>query len=127
MKKIENIVSKLNADVNQQNNEEFVIACLMFYKQLQCADIEIVNTILNHEANKVIIYKIYNLSKLNGNKYNIFQINFNVMYCTVYDILDSNNMYQMLTYDSLTKLQKLSIKSTEALLNTCFYRSKFLY
>jgi len=45
----------------------------------------------------------------------------------IYDILDSNNMYQMLSYDSLTKLQKLSIKSTEALLNTCFYRSKCLY
>lgn len=44
----------------------------MFYKQLQYADIKIVNTILNHEANKVIICKIYNLSKLNGNKYNTF-------------------------------------------------------
>lgn len=46
---------------------------------------------------------------------------YRIMIC----ILDSNHMYQMLSYDSLTKIQKLSIKSTEALLNTCFYRSKY--
>lgn len=75
MEKIKNIVLKLNDDINQQNNEEFVTACLMFYKQLQCADIKIVNTILSHEANKVIIYKIYNLSKLNGIEYYVLQNN----------------------------------------------------
>lgn len=34
-------------------------------------------------------------------------------------------MYQMLNYDSLSKTQKLSIKSTEILLNLCSYESKY--
>lgn len=47
------------------------------------------------------------------------------MYSIVYNVLDSNNMYQMLSYDSLSKTQKLSIKSTEILLNSCLYKSKY--
>lgn len=34
-------------------------------------------------------------------------------------------MYQMLNYDSLSNTQKLSIKSTEILLNLCSYESKY--
>jgi len=67
MEKINNIVLKLKDDVNELNNNEFVNICVLFYKQIQFLDSKIVDIILNHEANKVIIYKLYNLSKLNGN------------------------------------------------------------
>lgn len=67
MKKIETILLNFENKINHLNNEEFVNACLIFYKQLQYANCNIVDTILNYEANKVIISKLYNLSKLNGN------------------------------------------------------------
>lgn len=40
----------------------------------------------------------------------------------IYNILDSNNVYQSLNYDSLTKEQQLSIRSVEVLLNSCLYK-----
>lgn len=71
MEKVKNIVLELKDDVNQLNNEEFVNVCSLFYKRLQFLDDSIVNVVLNHEANKITIIKLYNLSKLNGN-YNIY-------------------------------------------------------
>lgn len=67
MDKVKNIVSELKDNANQLNNEEFVNVCLIFYQELQLANDQIVNKLLNHEANKVITIKLYNLSKLNGN------------------------------------------------------------
>jgi hypothetical protein len=73
MEKVKNIVLELKDDVNQLNNEEFVNVCSLFYKRLQFLDDQLVNVVLNHEANKITILKLYNLSKLNGN-YNIYSI-----------------------------------------------------
>lgn len=67
MNKVKNIVSELKDDVN----EKFVNVCSVFYKKLQIVDDEIVNKILNHEANKIIKSKLYNLSKYIGD-YNIY-------------------------------------------------------
>lgn len=67
MKKIETILLNFKSEINHLNNEEFVNACFMFYKHLQYADSNTVDIILNYEANKAIISKLYNLSKLNGN------------------------------------------------------------
>lgn len=65
MDKVKTIVLELE----ELNNEEFVIVCSLFYKNLQFVDNKIINTILDHEGNKVIINKLYYLSKLNGNFY----------------------------------------------------------
>lgn len=67
MEKVNSVVSKLKEETNQLNNEDFINVCTSFYKTLQLVDDKIVNKILNHEANKFILQKLYNLSKLNGN------------------------------------------------------------
>jgi len=67
IEQVQNIVSELKDDVNQLNNNEFVNICSLFYKNLQVVSDKILNKMLSHEANKVIIYKLYKLSKLNGN------------------------------------------------------------
>lgn len=66
MEKIAAILLNFKNEVNHLNND-FVNACLMFYKQLQYTDSNTVDTILNYEANKIITSKLYYLSKLNGN------------------------------------------------------------
>lgn len=72
---MQNIISELKDDVNQLNNNEFVNICLLFYKHLQVVNDKILNKMLNHDANKIIIYKLYKLSKLNGN-YIIYKMYF---------------------------------------------------
>jgi len=67
MEKVNNIVLELKTDVNQLKNEAFVNVCSLFHKQLKFVDGKIVNELMNHETNKVIISELYNLSKLNGN------------------------------------------------------------
>lgn len=67
MEKVNTVVLELEEETNQLNNEEFINICSLFYEKLQLVDDKIVNKILNHEANKVILQKLYNLSKLNGN------------------------------------------------------------
>ncbi|XP_029344827.1 serine-protein kinase ATM [Acyrthosiphon pisum] len=105
MEKVNNIVLELKTDVNQLNNEAFVNVCSLFHKQLQFVDGQIVNELMNHETNKVIMSELYNLSKLN----------------------DSNTIYRVLDYEGLTKEQKLSIQALEALLQTCLYKGVFGY
>lgn len=77
--KVKSIASELSSDINLLNNKQFVKTCLLFYKELQCADDKIVNQILNHDANKTIMNKLYNLSKLNGNSNNS-SIYLNIIY-----------------------------------------------
>lgn len=77
--KVKNIASILSSDTNLLNNQQFVKACSIFYKGLQCADDKIFNQILNHEANNAIMNKLYNLSKLNGN-YNFCSLFLNIIY-----------------------------------------------
>jgi len=72
MENVNDIVSELKADVNQLNNEAFVNVCSLFLKQLQFLDGMIVNDLMNHKTNKIIMSELYNLSKLNGN--NIFYL-----------------------------------------------------
>jgi len=67
MEIVNNIVSELKTDVNQLNNEAFVNVCSLFHKQLQLVDGIIVNDLMNHKTNKVIMSELYNLSKFNGN------------------------------------------------------------
>lgn len=123
MEKVNTVVLELEEETNQLNNEEFINICSLFYEKLQLVDDKIVNKILNHEANKVILQKLYNLSKLNGNyifyKYiYIYEFNKGI----IYNFLDSIYPYQEFSYDSLTKEQKLSLKAINALLNTCLYK-----
>ncbi|CAH1736405.1 unnamed protein product, partial [Aphis gossypii] len=66
MEKVNNIVSELNTHENQHNNEAFVNVCSLFHKRLQFVDDIIVNELMNHNTNKVIMAKLYNLSKYNG-------------------------------------------------------------
>jgi len=70
---VNNIVTELNTDVNHHNNEAFVNVCTLFHKKLQFVDNIIINELMNHKTNKVIMTKLYNLSKYNGNK-NILDI-----------------------------------------------------
>jgi len=72
MEKVNNIVSELNTYENQHNNEEFVNVCSLFHKKLQFVDDIIVNELMNHNTNKVIMAKLYNLSKYNGNIHIIY-------------------------------------------------------
>lgn len=67
MEKVNNIILELKTDVNQLNNEAFVNVCSLFHKQLQFVDFKIVNELMNHKTNKVIMSELYKLSKLNGN------------------------------------------------------------
>lgn len=67
MEKIKNIVLKIKDDEGHLNNAEFVNVSSLFYKNLLLANSKIINELLGHEANKVIILKLYNLSKPNGN------------------------------------------------------------
>lgn len=69
MEKVNNIVSVLTNDVNQLNNEAFVSVCSLFYKKLKFVDGIIVNELMNHKTNKFLMSKLYNLSKINGNKH----------------------------------------------------------
>ncbi|XP_026809071.1 serine-protein kinase ATM isoform X1 [Rhopalosiphum maidis] len=105
MEKVNNIVTELNTDVNHHNNEAFVNVCTLFHKQLQFVDDIIINELMNHKTNKVIMTKLYNLSKYN----------------------DFNSIDQVLDYDNLKKEQKLSIQAMKALLRTCFYKGQTDY
>lgn len=72
MEKVNNIVSELNTHENQ-HNEAFVNVCSLFYKKLQFVDDIIVNKLMNHNTNNVIMAKLYNLSKYNGNTHIIYK------------------------------------------------------
>jgi len=67
MEKVNNIVSELKTDVNQLNNQSFVNVCSLFHKQLQFVNGIIVNDLMNHSTNKVVMSELYNLTKFNGN------------------------------------------------------------
>jgi len=67
MEKVDNIVLELKKNVNQLNNEAFVNICSFFHKYLQFVDVIIINKLMNHKTNKVIINTLYNLSKFYGN------------------------------------------------------------